>query len=103
VPVLGQIPLLGALFRSNVKTSTRTELLIVLTPEVLINGEAIPTTNSAISVTREQLDRSPIKHDYQSGPLYRQMLDPLYPESNTNAPTAIPSDEKPKTVPQKNP
>jgi type II secretion system protein D len=103
IPVLGQIPLLGALFRSNVKTSARTELLIVLTPEVLINGEAMPTTNSAISVTREQLDRSPIKHDYQSGPLYRQILGPLYPESNTNAPTALPPDEKSKAMPQDKP
>ena len=66
-PSLGQIPLLGPLFRSTVKTSTRTELLILLTPQVLINGEAIATTNSALSVTREQLDRSSIKDDYQIG------------------------------------
>jgi general secretion pathway protein D len=103
LPVLGSIPLLGALFRSNVKTSTRTELLIVLTPQVLINGEAIATTNSAISVTRDQLDRSSIKHDYQSGPLYREILGPLYPELNTNAPPALPPEEKPKPMPQDKP
>jgi type II secretory pathway component GspD/PulD (secretin) len=99
VPVLGSLPLLGPLFRSNIKTSTRTELLILLTPQVLINGEAMATTNSALSVTREQLDTSAIKHDYQSGPLYRQMLGPLYPESSTNAPAALPSDEKSKATP----
>jgi type II secretory pathway component GspD/PulD (secretin) len=103
IPVLGQIPLLGALFRSDVKTSTRTELLILLTPQVLINGEAMATTNSALAVTREQLDRSGIKQDYHSDPLYRQMLEPFYPESNTNAPAAVPSDGKSKDVPQKNP
>jgi len=99
MPVLGDIPLVGVLFRSNVQTSIRTELLILLTPQVLINGEALATTNSSISVTREQLDNSSIKHDYQSGPLYRQMLGPLYPESRTNAPAALPPDEKSKTVP----
>jgi len=99
MPFLGDLPLLGPLFRSNVKTSTRTELLILLTPQVLINGEAMPTTNSALSVTREQLDRSAIKHDYQTGPLYREMLGPLYPESRTNAPVAVPSEQKPKAVP----
>jgi len=103
MPVLGDIPLMGPLFRSNVKTSTRTELLILLTPQVLINGEAMPTTNSALSVTRQQLDTSAIKHDYQTGPLYRQMLAPLYPEPGTNAPAVLPSDEKSKTAPQKNP
>ena len=99
MPVLGDIPLVGALFRSNVQTTTRTELLILLTPSVLINGEALATTNSAIAVTRDQLDNSSIKHDYQSGPLYRQMLGPLYPESGTNAPAALPPDEKSKAVP----
>jgi type II secretory pathway component GspD/PulD (secretin) len=99
VPVLGDIPLVGVLFRSNVQTSTRTELLILLTPQVLINGEAMATTNSAISVTRDQLDNSSIKHDYQSGPLYRQMLGPLYPESGTNAPPALPPEEKSKAAP----
>ncbi len=103
MPFLGDIPLMGPLFRSNIKTSTRTELLVLLTPQVLINGEAMPTTNSALSVTRQQLDTSAIKHDYQTGPLYRQMLAPLYPEPGTNAPAVLPSDEKSKTAPQKNP
>jgi type II secretory pathway component GspD/PulD (secretin) len=103
VPFLGQIPLLGALFRSNVRTSVRTELLILLTPQVLINGQAMPTTNSAISVTREQLDRSFIKENFHADPFHRQILEPLYPESGTNAPAAVPPDEKSKTMPQKNP
>jgi type II secretory pathway component GspD/PulD (secretin) len=103
IPTLGRIPLLGALFRSTVNTSTRTELLILLTPQVLINGEAIATTNSALSVTREQLDRSFIKDNYKSDSFHRQILEPLYPESSTNAPAAVPSDEKSKAKPQSNP
>lgn len=39
VPVLGDIPLLGSLFKSTTVTKVRTELLIILTPRV-IQGEA---------------------------------------------------------------
>ncbi|KPK45511.1 MAG: hypothetical protein AMK72_10930, partial [Planctomycetes bacterium SM23_25] len=39
VPVLGDIPLLGNLFRSTRKVKERTELLIILTPTVLRNIE----------------------------------------------------------------
>jgi len=35
VPLLGDIPLLGALFRSELRESTTTELLIVITPHVI--------------------------------------------------------------------
>lgn len=35
VPILGDIPLLGALFRSTVSDSDRNELIVLLTPEIL--------------------------------------------------------------------
>ena len=35
VPILGSIPLLGNLFRSKVKASTKTELVIFLTPKII--------------------------------------------------------------------
>ena len=35
VPILGDIPLLGALFRSTSETTTRNELIVLLTPEIL--------------------------------------------------------------------
>jgi type II secretion system protein D len=85
-PVLGTIPWIGALFRSNVRTSTRTELLIVLTPQVLINGVATPTTNTTLNVTREQLDRASFRDDSKEGALERQILEPLYPGLRTNTP-----------------
>ena len=38
VPLLGDLPYLGALFRSNQKVSNRTELLIFITPKVVTAG-----------------------------------------------------------------
>lgn len=35
VPLLGDIPVLGNLFKSTAKTNDRTELLVFLTPRVL--------------------------------------------------------------------
>lgn len=39
VPILGSIPLLGALFRSEDKTRHRTELLVLITPYVLMTSD----------------------------------------------------------------
>ena len=39
VPILGDIPLLGALFRSESRDSYRTELLVLITPYVLMTPE----------------------------------------------------------------
>ena len=36
-------------FPGNVRNTVRTELLIVLTPQVLINGVAMPTTNTTLA------------------------------------------------------
>jgi len=35
VPLLGDLPLVGVLFRNKTRTSTKTELLIFLTPKVV--------------------------------------------------------------------
>jgi hypothetical protein len=69
-------------------------LLIVLTPQVLVNGAAIATTNTTLDVTREQLDRATFRQDGQNDPLERQILEPLYPGLKTNNPAALPSKNK---------
>jgi type IV pilus assembly protein PilQ len=38
VPLLGDIPLLGYLFRNTNKSDTKRELLIFVTPQILKNG-----------------------------------------------------------------
>ncbi|MFN9841974.1 MAG: hypothetical protein ACK56Z_15450, partial [Pseudanabaena sp.] len=39
VPILGDIPLLGALFRSETTTSNRSEVVIVVTPRVIDDSQ----------------------------------------------------------------
>jgi len=38
IPVLRAIPLIGALFRSKTKTVNKTDLLILLTPEIMLDN-----------------------------------------------------------------
>lgn len=53
IPVLGDIPLVGLLFRSTSKIKQRNELMVFLTPRVLRNAE------DTLRVTREE-----IKHNH---------------------------------------
>jgi general secretion pathway protein D len=39
IPVLSEIPILGNLFKTNVETTLRTELLVLITPRVIRNAE----------------------------------------------------------------
>ena len=41
LPVLSQIPLLGALFRSRQENKTKTELVVVVTPEITDPAESV--------------------------------------------------------------
>ncbi len=42
IPILGDVPLVGRLFRNVQSSSTRNELIIVVTPHVLAEGESAP-------------------------------------------------------------
>jgi type IV pilus assembly protein PilQ len=39
VPILGDLPLLGSLFRSTVNTNSRNEVVILLTPQILDDSD----------------------------------------------------------------
>ena len=41
VPVLGDLPIIGAAFRSSSRTSNKNELIIIVTPKILNDDEAI--------------------------------------------------------------
>jgi type II secretory pathway component GspD/PulD (secretin) len=86
VPGLGKIPYLGALFRSSQKVQDRKELLIILTPQVLVKGQEQAIPQDAKSITRQQLDRSTIQEEFKRDQLQQQMLEPLYPEKKKDAP-----------------
>lgn len=59
VPVLGDIPLIGGLFRSETETRRRTELLIVLTPHVVGSN----TETGLIERTRQAIDELPLSEE----------------------------------------
>lgn len=80
VPWLGDIPVLGAMFRKSNNTRERKELLVLLTPQILGNNTEATAAKDIEKVTREQLDRSRIKDEIQRDDLQRQVLDPLYPD-----------------------
>lgn len=56
VPLLGDIPLIGGLFRSETETSRRTELLIVLTPHVVSSNDSPELPNR----TRDLINALPL-------------------------------------------
>ncbi|RYG06719.1 MAG: type IV pilus secretin PilQ, partial [Burkholderiales bacterium] len=41
VPVLGDVPVLGNLFKTRTRTATKSELLVFITPRMLTNGTAL--------------------------------------------------------------
>ena len=41
VPILGDLPIVGAAFRSSTRTSNKNELIIIVTPKILTDDEAI--------------------------------------------------------------
>jgi type II secretion system protein D len=69
VPLLGDIPLLGNLFRATVKTNSKTELLMVLTPHV-IRDEA-----DARRISIQMRDQTGILGDVRRSPLMGKLQD----------------------------
>jgi type II secretory pathway component GspD/PulD (secretin) len=79
IPVLANIPGIGALFRSTTSRRGRKELLILLTPQVLENTGDRRENRSFEEITRENLDRSHIR-DRKRDELQKEILEPLFPE-----------------------
>ena len=59
VPVLGSIPVLGALFRSRKTTKAKTNLLVFIRPKILRDASTISTeTNAKYNVIKDILDKT---------------------------------------------
>jgi len=70
VPLLGDIPFLGNLFRSMTEETTKTELLIVLTPHVIES----PTNLRRIDdMTTREIDRLTLPEELREGMQQRMM------------------------------
>ena len=81
VPFFGDIPYLGAAFRSTKITKEKRELLIFLTPQVLANVQTpVPLTEPADSL-REQLERSRLNEELKRNDFNKPLLDPIFPPS----------------------
>lgn len=63
VPLAGDVPILGNLFRANTKSSTKTELLIVLTPHV------IRTPEDAQKISVKMRDQTGLNENIRKSPL----------------------------------
>jgi type IV pilus assembly protein PilQ len=62
VPILGDIPLLGALFRRTVKNGARQEVIVLLTPQILNDSDQAtwgygytPTPNAKEEIQRDRV------------------------------------------------
>lgn len=73
VPLLGDIPVLGALFRRTIRNKTKTELLIFLTPTVIGNAEQFDAVTEA---ERRALELAPKAFDGVNVDRYIVPLDP---------------------------
>ena len=91
IPLLGDIPGLGRLFRTTKINRDRKELLILLSPQVLSTENTIPGSRSLEDVTREQLSKSRIKEEIKRDALQHVLLDPLFPPNTTNALPSAPA------------
>ncbi|MBI4581792.1 MAG: type II and III secretion system protein [Planctomycetes bacterium] len=67
VPILGDIPFVGVAFRATIRTMTKTELLIVLTPHVIRN----PDDARAMSV--EMRDQTGLMENTRTSPLMQNL------------------------------
>ncbi|MFZ9854892.1 MAG: secretin N-terminal domain-containing protein [Limisphaerales bacterium] len=84
VPVLGDIPYLGVLFRTTSTRKERKELLILMTPIVLENSQVPVKLTDPDKLLRDNLDNTDIKQIMREGDMQRRMLEPFY---KTNRPS----------------
>lgn len=85
IPLLGDIPALGALFRHKVTSDTKRELMIFLTPEIVNNAEGLRAATVG-EAQRTEL----VRDSFKNGELNRYLDNPLF-DSDT---TVVQSDGK---------
>jgi type IV pilus assembly protein PilQ len=61
VPILGDIPLLGSLFRSTDKTNERAEVIVLLTPEIVDEDAGLASNFQPSKESREVLEKSGVR------------------------------------------
>jgi len=82
VPVLGDIPFVGVAFRATVRSTTKTELLMVLTPHVIRNPE------DARTISVQMRDQTGMMDDVRMSPLMQGLQ--VKPEDDQFGPPSEP-------------
>lgn len=103
VPVLGNIPYIGALFRSTKALQDRKELLIILTPQLIVAKDSTIEPSAPVSareMTEDQLRRTTIKDQIRRDKLQQQILDPILPAMSTNGVLEIKPAQTPGPAPK---
>jgi len=79
LPFLGDIPYLGAAFRSTKITKEKRELLIFLTPTIMASSQGVVPLTDPSEPTRLQLERSRINEELKRNEFNKPLLDPIFP------------------------
>ncbi len=90
VPYLGDIPYLGAAFRTTTVTKEKRELLIFLTPTILANNQTVVPLTDPNEAMRDQLERSRLKDEIKRNDFNKPLLDPIFPPPVTPPPVNPP-------------
>ena len=84
MPVLGDIPYLGALFRTTSDKRRRKELLILMTPVVMENSQKRMKLTDPEDVLQQNLHEFDLRPLMKQGEAQRKIVEPLY---QTNRPS----------------
>jgi general secretion pathway protein D len=110
IPYLMDIPVLGRFFRSTADESTRTELIMLITPNVIRSrseGTAVTEEfKSKLSVLRDELERMRRDRERDLEKMKRQWQEqqkPVAPEPSNEAPIPSPSSSPASPVPPARP
>ncbi|MEK6702904.1 MAG: secretin N-terminal domain-containing protein, partial [Planctomycetota bacterium] len=114
VPLLGDIPFVGQIFRTSKKTSVKTELVVILTPRI-VPGGGPDWTDRAEELNSQMLNRltdPETVRDYLKGQkINTEQLETVSktapgdqgPTLDEPAPTPVPADAKPQDPPANSP
>ncbi len=91
VPLLGDIPFVGALFRSESRTKTRTNLMVFIRPRVMRDADTANTLSldRYDQIRAQQIDRQPQRNpllDVESPPVLPPQTKPSTPAPSSRAP-----------------
>ena len=96
IPLLGDIPYLGALFRNDTRTKTRTNLMVFLRPIIMRDA----ATSNKVSLDRYDLIRAEQKESQPKATLVlpigsAPVLPPLRKLEDSTTPLSVPPSERP--------